>query len=94
MDTEPLRKILDLEQQRGYADSAVFGGLDRFLQNWSGQAVASITTPRLLRRFRRLFKSSYASLAKEQRRQWVKSILDFLAEMESTSGVKWKQTQY
>jgi len=81
-----LRKILDLEQKRGYLDSAVFGGLDRFLRNWSGQAVASITSPHLLKRFRQLFNSSYASLAKEQRREWVNSVLEFLVDMEGKSS--------
>ena len=86
INAEPLRKILDLEQKRGYVDSAVFGGLDKFLRNWSGQAVESITGPHLLKRFRQLFNISYASLTKEQRREWVNGVLDFLAEAEGKSG--------
>jgi ATP-dependent DNA helicase RecG len=82
MNTEPLLKILDLEQKKGYEDSAVFGGLDRFLKNWSGQAVESIVNPRLLRRFRQLFRSDYASMSVEQRREWVNGVLGFLADME------------
>ena len=39
VDFEPLRKILDLEQKKGYVDSAVIGGLDRFLRNLAGQAM-------------------------------------------------------
>ncbi len=81
-----LRKILDLEEKKGYTDSAVFGGLDRFLQNWSGQAAASIISPHLLKRFRQLFNSSYASLTKERRREWVNSVLDFLADIEGEIG--------
>jgi len=65
-DIAPLRKILELERNKGYVDSAVIGGLDRFLHRWSGQAIESITNPR----------------AKEQREQWVDSVLDFLAELE------------
>jgi ATP-dependent DNA helicase RecG len=86
MDSESLRKVLELEQKKGYLDTAVFGGLDRFLHNWSGQAVASITSPRLLKRFRQLFNSNYASLTGEQRREWVNSVLAFLADMEGKSG--------
>jgi len=83
-DIAPLRKILELERNKGYVDSAVIGGLDRFLHRWSGQAIESITNPRLLHRFQklRLANSRYASLAKEQREQWVDSVLDFLAELE------------
>ncbi|MFC1864974.1 ATP-dependent DNA helicase RecG [Chloroflexota bacterium] len=82
IDDEPLRKILGLECKKGYADSAVIGGLDRFLHNWTSQAVESITNPRLLIRFNKLHlvNSNYASLTKEQRKEWVSSVLSFLAE--------------
>ena len=84
LNAEPLGKILQLEQSQGYADSVVFGGLDRFLRNWAGQAIASITSPQLINRFHKLHlvNSSYASLTKQQRKEWVKSVLDFLAEQE------------
>jgi len=84
LNTEPLRKILELEGQKGYADSAVIGGLDRFLHNWSRQAAESITAPQLLRRFNKLHlaNSSYASLAKEQRKEWIGHVLAFLDAVE------------
>ena len=90
IDVEPLRKILELEYKKGYLDSAVIGGLDRFLRNWAGQAVESLTDPRLLNRFRKLhlINSSYASLTEQQREQWVNSVLDFLAEVEHGEGEK------
>jgi len=84
VDVGPLRKILDLEHSRGYSDTAVIGGLDRFLRNWSGPVKASITGRRLLNRFRKLGldKPGYASLTEEQRRQWAVDVLEFLAELE------------
>jgi ATP-dependent DNA helicase RecG len=82
MNAESLRKILDLERQRGYADAAVFGGLDKFLRQWSEQAAASVSSPVLLRRFRKLFKAGYAALSVEQRRQWAQDVLAFLDGME------------
>ena len=94
INVEPLCKILELECEKGYSDSAVFGGLDRFLQRWSGQTVESITAPQLLSRFQklRLVNSNYASLTKEQRKHWVSSVLSFLAEFEHgkarTDGAK------
>jgi len=84
----PLRSILELERKRGYADSAVFGGLDKFLKNWSAQAEASLNNPQLLGRFRALSKISYASLTPEQRREWVDSVLDFMSELESEDKAK------
>ena len=84
IDVGPLRKILELEYKKGYLDSAVIGGLDRFLRNWAGQATESLTNSQLLNRFHKLhlINSSYASLTKQQREQWVNSVLDFLAEVE------------
>ena len=88
INTEPLRKILELEHKKGYSDSAVFGGLDRFLRNWAGQAVESITNPRLLNRFHELhlINSNYASLTGEQRKEWASTVLGFLAELGSAGG--------
>jgi len=90
INAEPLRKILDLEHNKGYVDSAVIGGLDRFLRNWAGQAIESITKPKQLNRFRKLHlnNSNYASLTKQQRKQWVSDVLDFLGEVERGEGEK------
>ena len=82
---EPLRKILELEHKKGYVDSAVIGGLDRFLRNWAGQAMESITSRQQLSRFHKLhlINPNYASLSREQRKQWVSEVLDFLPEAEA-----------
>jgi len=85
VNAESLRKVFELEQKKGYVDSAVIGGLDRFLHNWAGQALESITSPHLLSRFHKLHlaDSGYASLTKQQRKVWITGVLDFLAEAES-----------
>ncbi|MFC2052335.1 ATP-dependent DNA helicase RecG [Chloroflexota bacterium] len=92
INTEPLRKILELESQKDYSDSAVIGGLDRFLRNWASQAIESITTPQLLKRFNklRLVKSNYASFTKEQRKEWINEVLNFLSETEGGEKKKGK----
>ena len=84
INVEPLRKILELECKKGYVDSAVIGGLDRFLRNWAGQAIESIANPQFLSRFHKLHlvNPQYASLTKQQRKEWVNGVLNFLAEME------------
>jgi len=79
---ESLRRILELEHQKGYLDSAVIGGLDRFLRNWSGPALESIANRRLANRFRKLINPNYASLTKQHRREWITSVLAFLNEIE------------
>ena len=85
VNIESLRKILDLESKKGYTDSAVIGGLDKYLHNWAPQAMESITAPQLLRRFNKLnlLNSKYASLTKQQRVEWIGNLIDFLTAVES-----------
>ncbi|MFC1956953.1 ATP-dependent DNA helicase RecG [Chloroflexota bacterium] len=84
VDTKPLRKILELEHRKGYLDSAVIGGLDKFLHKWAAQAIETITNPQLLAQFHRLHltDSGYGLLTNDQRKEWVKEVLTFLAELE------------
>ena len=88
LNVKPLRRILELEHKKGYPDSAVIGGLDRFLHQWVSQAMESITNPQLLSHFHKLnlVKSNYASLTTEQRRQWAEDMLGFLGELEHQGG--------
>jgi len=60
-----LRKVLRLEQTKGYSDKAVMGGLDRFLRN--------LTPPD--ERLSRLLSLSYSTLDTSERERWVKNIL-------------------
>jgi len=80
---EPLHKILELEQKKGYDNTAVIGGLDRFLKKWAGQFAEAIPDRRLLNRFQQMVaRVNYASLSLPQRREWVDSIFRLVAEME------------
>ena len=90
INVEPLRKVLGLECKKGYVDSAVIGGLDRFLRNWTGSAMELITNTQLLNRFHalHLVNSNYASLSKQQRQQWLNDVLDLLADIESMATEK------
>jgi ATP-dependent DNA helicase RecG len=87
MNAESLRKVLDLEKKLGYNDTAVFGGLDRFIYNWSAGAVEAVKSPRWLERFRRLFKAGYNAMSAEQRAAWAEDILQFLVDLESKDNV-------
>ena len=92
VDIGSLRKILELEQQKGYPDSAVIGGLDRFLYRWIGQAAGSLNSPKLLTRSSELnlVNPGYASLSQGQRARWVEGVLSFLAELEDQEEEKGK----
>jgi len=83
---EPLQKILELERKKQYDNTAVFGGLDRFLQKWAGQVMEAIPDRRLLSRFQQLVaKVDYASLSIPQRRDWVDSVIGLMAEMSGSA---------
>jgi ATP-dependent DNA helicase RecG len=86
MNNESLRKILELEKQRGFKDTAVIGGLDRFLVNWSAQAAAGFASPRRLARFKKIFKGGYAVMAPPKREAWIKEVIVFLDEKEEPAA--------
>ena len=88
IDITPLRKILELEHKKDYADTAVFGGLDGFLARWTLKEEGGITDSALLKRFRKLPKINYAALTREQRRRQVEYILNFISELEQASPVQ------
>ncbi len=58
-----LRKILTLERQKGCRDTAVIGGLDRFLARWSERLSEQPPIP--------VPRRGYAALSAEQRSRWL-----------------------
>ena len=82
---EQLKKVLELECRKGYADTAVMGGLDGYLQRLSiqdgdsggGVAVDTNLHPH----------DSYAAMGIDQRRRWVEEVLGRLgASVPNTAG--------
>jgi ATP-dependent DNA helicase RecG len=90
LNIESLRKILELEREKGYTDSAVIGGLDRFLHRWAGQAMESIANQKLLAEFRRLRldDSKYAEMTPPHRQRWIDEIFAFLSRFGGTPAEK------
>jgi len=65
---ESLRKVLKLEQAKGYSNKAVMGGLDRFLRNLSPPD----------KNLSRLLSLNYSALDTQARERWIKNILSQL----------------
>ena len=84
IDIDSLRKILELEQKKGCSDATVIGGLDKFMRQWGDKAIQGITDRAHLAKFQKLHlrDSKYGSLTLEQRKAWIKNVLDFAAELE------------
>ncbi|MCH8745268.1 MAG: ATP-dependent DNA helicase RecG [Chloroflexi bacterium] len=67
---EPLRKILALEEAKGFDDSAVSGGLDRFVQHWSSSITGFLADTGGVRA---LLNSSYQEMSPKERSQWAEN---------------------
>jgi ATP-dependent DNA helicase RecG len=80
-----LRKILELELRKGFQNSAVMGGLDKFLQSWSEQMRSSMREDRSLREFSALFAPGwkYSLMDRSQRKEWSAKLLKWLDQLES-----------
>ena len=91
LNVEPLRKVLELEQARGYADKAVIGGLDKYLHKQAGQIRQNLVLslnqvktkeliPQLLSGFDELnlAKSNYGSYGVDERKRWMANVLGWM----------------
>ena len=63
----PFRNILQLEEDHGFDNGAVWGGLDKFLQRWSPEMASHLKEPGSAEQ---LFHPDYASMSTEERREW------------------------
>lgn len=73
---QPFLNILKLEETHGFNDTAVVGGLDKFVQRWSQEMTGQANDVRLARR---LTAASYAGLSVDDRRTWTERWLAILA---------------
>jgi ATP-dependent DNA helicase RecG len=72
--TDNLRKILELERAKGFADSAVLGGLDGYLRRLPKDSPA-LLNQRLSAALSALPVGGYASLPSSKRRRWLEELL-------------------
>jgi len=73
-----LRKILELERRKGYADTAVMGGLDRYLKNLIQRNNLGPRSP-ITESIMVLPTHGYASLSREERQRWLARTLQLLS---------------
>jgi len=72
-----LRKILELERRKGYADTAVVGGLDRYLKNLIQRDNLGPRSP-IMESIMALPTHGYASLSRDQRQSWLLRTIQLL----------------
>ncbi|MCJ7829377.1 MAG: ATP-dependent DNA helicase RecG, partial [Dehalococcoidia bacterium] len=80
--------ILQMEGQKNYANITVLGGLDKYLRKWASETRNRINSPEPLSRFTELHlaDSNYAGWDLDNRKAWVKDVLDWLAQVETLVG--------
>jgi ATP-dependent DNA helicase RecG len=85
---ERLRTILQMEMQKNYANSTVLGGLDKYLGKWAADARIRLKSPAVSSRFKELHlaDSDYAGLDLDNRKSWIKDVLDWLAQAEISAS--------
>lgn len=84
---DSLRKVLELERQKGCTDRAVIGGLDKYLHSQAGQIRESITDTQLLKGFDELnlSGSNYGSCSLDERRRWLAEVFEWLDKAAETN---------
>jgi ATP-dependent DNA helicase RecG len=87
---DSLRNVLELERRKGYTDTAVIGGLDKYLHKQAGQIRQSINNPQLLSGFDELnlAKSNYGSYGVDERKRWMTDVFNWLDKLDETTNKK------
>ncbi|MCL2678680.1 MAG: ATP-dependent DNA helicase RecG [Dehalococcoidia bacterium] len=95
LDSSRLKQVLEQEKKLEYTNKAVFGGLDKFLENWLRQNTTHFTQLALLKNVRKLMPPifSYNTASPADRRSWMENILVLLQQPEKTvTGYSSKKT--
>ena len=66
---QALRKILTLEESKGFADTAVSGGIRRFVERWESELRGFLGDDAAKTAY--LVNTSYRDLTPDERRAWV-----------------------
>jgi ATP-dependent DNA helicase RecG len=90
-DIATLHNILKLEVQKGYANMAVVGGINEYLDKWAPEIKNKIRSPQLKKRLNHIILSGghYKDWDMKQRQEWVETVEDWLRDYEkSLSHIK------
>ncbi|MEJ2739849.1 MAG: DNA helicase RecG, partial [Dehalococcoidia bacterium] len=88
IEFEPLRTILNMERERGYSNTAVIGGLDRYLSKWATEFKDNVKSSELIERFNelKLMNTNYTGWSRQQREQWINDFIKWLDEIAVRKG--------
>ena len=87
MNIGSLRKVLGQEAKSGYANKTVIGGLEKFLINWSAEAMQTLTSPKQLARLQKLFQVRYTGMTLDRRKSWADEVIVFIDDLENRKAL-------
>lgn len=92
-NTDTIHNIIKLEINKGYRNSAVFGGINEYINKWSTNIQDKIKPSLLKSRFNELILSSnyYREWDVEKRREWINSLVRWLTDYENEKTKKTKK---
>ena len=73
----PLTNILKLEEEKGFNNTSVVGGVDRFIQRWAETITEDLGESAVCRS---LLETPYIDLTREERPQWVEQWRTLIAQ--------------
>jgi ATP-dependent DNA helicase RecG len=86
IDIAKLRAVIELESRKDYNDTAVIGGLNRFLANWAEEAGRALTDQNRLNQLRsHLARFDYAAVLPAERPAALQQLLSLANELEKPS---------
>ncbi len=84
-DATRLRRVFELERERGCDNKAVMGGLDRMLIQMAEDGIMTPGSP-LGQRFKTLPQSGYRSLPEDERTAWVDATISALSPQSTSTS--------
>ena len=84
LSIDKLRSVIALERKKTFQNTAVIGGLDKFLANWATEAAPLISDKTRLAKFRNIFTTfDYAALPMAERAAALDNLIAFVEGIET-----------
>ena len=82
LSIEKLHAVIALEKKKGFQDTAVIGGLDKFMANWASEAAASISSKSLLAKFKNYMgEFNYSAMTVVDRSMNLEKLTSFVEDI-------------
>ncbi len=89
LPNDRLRAVINLERKKAFQNTAVIGGLDKFLANWTAEAAAAISDRATLARFKKYLTAfNYAATTLGERPAALDKLIAFVEGIDAAPATK------